>query len=377
MSSQKSPEAAAHPIAALVAENVASIRPYIPGKPIEELERELGISGAIKLASNENALGPPRSAIEAMRKEASEVHFYPEGGAPELRRALARHLGVTAAEIIVGNGSNELLELVLRAFSTRDHHAVFSQRAFLVYPLVCKAADVAFTAVPMTDDFRHDLPAMAAAVRDNTRLVFIANPNNPTGTYNTHDELARFLETVPDHLVVVMDEAYFEYVDADDYADSLALRGLHPNLLVTRTFSKCYALAGLRVGYGIGPEAMIDYMHRVRQPFNSNRMAQAAAVAALGDAEYVEYSIRFNNENRAALQDALDARGIDYLPSVANFVLIDVERPCGEVVDALMRRGVIVRGMTAYEFPNHIRVTVGTSEQNARFLKALDEVLAG
>jgi histidinol-phosphate aminotransferase len=358
----------------LVTPAIASIRPYVPGKPVEELERELGIQGADKLASNENPLGPSPRAIEAIRRAAAWVHYYPEGDGPFLKARLAEHLGVTPEEIVLGNGSNEILELLVRTYATPAHHAVISDHAFLVYRLVLTAASVPFTSTPMRA-MKHDLEAMRAAIRPSTRLVFIANPNNPTGTYNTRVELEAFLEGLRDDVIVVLDEAYFEYVEASDFPDGLTLRARHPNVIATRTFSKCYGLAGLRIGYGVSSPELIGYLNRVRQPFNTSRIAQEAALAALGDRDFVAASVAMNREQRAHLIAALTERRLECVPSECNFVLVKVPRRGAEVVRALLHHGVIVREMDGYGFPEHVRVTVGRPEQNARFLAALDAVL--
>ena len=359
----------------LVTPEIASIRPYIPGKPIEELERELGITDAVKLASNENPLGPSPKAVEAIQKELAQLSYYPEGDAPNLKQALAAHLGVERKEVVVGNGSNEILELIVRTFATPAHHAVYSVHAFLVYPLVLTAARVPFTAVPMKD-MTHDLVAMKAAITDKTRIVFIANPNNPTGTYNTAEELERFLTGLPEDLIVALDEAYFEYGDAPDYPDGLKFRSLHQNLIVLRTFSKCHGLAGLRVGYGIARPELINYLNRVRQPFNSNRLAQVGAEAALGDTEYIRFSVSENKRERSSLSAELGKRGLEYLPSQTNFILVKLPHPGSKVTQAMLHEGVIIRAMDGYGLPDHVRVTVGTAADNQRFLTALDKVLA-
>ena len=359
---------------ALVTPEIASIRPYIPGKPIEELERELGIVDAVKLASNENPLGPSPKAVEAIKRELSQLSYYPEGDAPNLKKALSAQLGVDRSELVVGNGSNEVLELIVRTFATTAHHAVYSVHAFLVYPLVLTAAGVPFTTVPMKD-MTHDLVAMKAAINDKTRIVFIANPNNPTGTYNTIEELERFLTGLPEDLIVALDEAYFEYADAPDYPDGLKYRSLHKNLVVLRTFSKCHGLAGLRVGYGVARPEVVNFLNRVRQPFNSNRVAQVGAEAALGDTEYIAYSVSENRRERAWLSAQIAERGLEYLPSQTNFILIKLPHPGQKVTQAMLHEGVIIRAMDGYGLPDHVRVTVGTSKDNHRFLAALDKVL--
>lgn len=359
---------------------VRGLTPYQPGKPIGELERELGLSGIVKLASNENPLGPGPKAVAAVQRVIPELHLYPDGGGFDLKAALARKLGVGAGQITLGNGSNDVLELVARAFLSPATSAVFSEYAFAVYPIVTQAIGAKAVVAPAHDGSRgprygHDLEAMARGIDDETRVVFIANPNNPTGTYLARTELHAFLSDMPGHAIAVVDEAYFEYVGASDYPDTLEWLPEFPNLVVTRTFSKAYGLAGLRVGYAVSSEEIADLLNRVRQPFNVNAPALAASEAALGDGEHLARSIRLNAEGLAFLGDALAARDLAAIPSVGNFITFDLGRPAAPVYDALLREGVIVRPIANYGLPNHLRVTVGTAEQNAIFLAALDRVL--
>lgn len=356
----------------LVLPSIESLVPYEGGKPIEELARELGVTDAIKLASNENPLGPSPRALEAVRARIEDVHLYPDGAAYALREKLARVHGVSMDEVLHGNGSNELLDLVVRTFATPEHHIVFAEPAFIVYRIAALTYGVPFTAVPLTE-LTHDLEVMAAAVTPRTRVLFVANPNNPTGTYVGRAAVERLLDSVPPEVIVVMDEAYFEYADAPDYPDSMTLRHRRERLLVMRTFSKIHGLAGLRVGYAIGPRTLIDYMNRVRAPFNVGSIAQAAAIAALDDAEHVAKSRAHNLQERARLTTELTALGLSVAPSQANFVLVDVHRPARPVYDALLRRGVIVRPFA--NLPTSLRITVGTARQNSRLIEALGEVL--
>lgn len=356
----------------LVPPHIAAIRPYVPGKPIAELERELGLTSTIKLASNENPLGPSPRAIEAAARALTEVHRYPDAAAFRLRERIATRLGVPMSEIIQGNGSNELLELLIRTFTTPSDHIVFADPAFVVYQLASMAHGVSFTAVPLVND-THDLTAMADAVRENTRILFVANPNNPTGTIVRRAELSELLRSVPEHVIIGLDEAYAEYVDAPDFASGLELRGLRERLIVFRTFSKAYGLAALRVGYAVGPAEIVDYMNRVRAPFNVGTVGQVAALAALDDAEHLERSVRVNREERAKLVAALSRRGLRVPESHGNFVFVDLGRPARAVYDALLARGVIVRPFGT--LPTCVRVTVGTPAENERFLLALSEVL--
>ncbi len=308
-----------------------------------------------------------------MRVALAGVHRYPDASAHRLRERLAGKLGVTIAEIIQGNGSNELLELLVRTFTTSADHVVFADPSFVVYQLAAMAHGVPFTAVPLRGDV-HDLEAMAAAVTPKTRLLFIANPNNPTGTHVGRSALARLLRDVPEEVIVAVDEAYSEYADADDYPNALELRDLRTRLVVLRTFSKIYGLAALRVGYAVAPPPLVDYMNRVRAPFNVGTLGQVAALAALDDQAHVERSRRENREERARLARELSKMGHHCSPSQANFVYFDVGRPAAPVYEALLRKGVIVRPFGA--LPTKARVTVGTPEENDRFLSALREVLS-
>ncbi|HVU03644.1 MAG TPA: histidinol-phosphate transaminase [Polyangiaceae bacterium] len=357
----------------LVTETIAALRPYEAGKPIEELERELGISHAVKLASNENPLGPSPKALAALGAALGELHRYPDASAYRLREGLAAHLGVRMEEVIQGNGSNELLELCVRTFTTPKDHVVFGDPAFVVYQLAAMAHGVPFTAVKLRDGV-HDLEAMAAAVTEKTKLVFVANPNNPTGTYVTKAAMERFLRTIPPEVVVAVDEAYFEYADAPDYPNCLQYRNLRERLVVLRTFSKIYGLAALRVGYAVAPPEIVDYMNRVRAPFNVSTPGQAAALAALADAEHVEKSRSSNRAERDRLSTEFAALGLAVVPSQANFVYVDAKRPARPIYDALLRKGVIVRPFGA--LPTGLRITVGTAAENDRLLAALREVLA-
>jgi histidinol-phosphate aminotransferase len=358
---------------ALVIPTIEALAPYEGGKPIEELARELGISDAVKLASNENPLGPSPKAIAAAQLVLSEANRYPDGAAYTLRSKLAAKHGVSMDEILLGCGSNELLDLAVRTFCTPAQHIVFAEPSFVVYRIAALASGVPFTAVPLTAGLVHDLPAMAAAVRADTRLLFVANPNNPTGTHVGLAAVEKLLREVPPDVIVVMDEAYLEYADAPDYPDCLELRGLRERLIVLRTFSKIYGLASLRVGYAVGPRVLIDYMNRVRAPFNVSTLAQVAAAAALDDEEHVRAAQSLNRRERHRLTETLSARGLQVAPSQANFILIDVGRPARAVYEALLRKGVIVRPFAS--LPTSLRVTLGTERENDRFLSALFEVL--
>ena len=357
----------------LVSPTISAIEPYQAGKPIEEVARELGILDAVKLASNENALGPSPKAVEAVARSLSELHRYPDAASFVLRNKLADHVKVDPAEILTGNGSNEILELVVRTFATSAHHIVFAEPSFVVYRLVALAHGVPFTAVPLSHA-THDLRAMATAVTPNTRVLFVTNPNNPTGTYVTERDLADFLRALPEEVIVVVDEAYIEYADASDFPDALGMRALHERLVITRTFSKIYGLAGLRVGYAVAPRNLVDYMNRVRAPFNVSIPGQVAATAALDDREHVERTRRTNREQRDRLTRALGELGLTVVPSQANFLCVDMHRPAQPLYEALLRRGVIVRPIGP--LPDALRLTIGLPEENTRLLLALREVLA-
>jgi histidinol-phosphate aminotransferase len=359
----------------LVTPSIERIQPYQPGTPIEQVAAKLGFdaSEVVKLASNENPLGPSPRGIAAAARELERVHRYPDSEAPSLRGALAKRLGVGVDEVVVSNGSNELLELLVRTFCAGGEHVVFGEPAFVVYRLACLAQGAPHTAVPLEAGYVHDLPAIAQAIRPDTRLVFIANPNNPTGTYVGRRELERFLRSIPREVIVVLDEAYIEYVDAPDFPDGLTLRSVHPRIAVVRTFSKIYGLAGLRVGYAVMPAELAGYIHRVRAPFNVNSIAQAAGVAALDDAEHVARARALNLEEKAFVGERLERLGVRVVPSQANFLLIDVGRPAQGLYDALLQHAVIVR--TVPPLPSMARVTLGTRAENERFLAALQTVL--
>ncbi|MGZ8973590.1 histidinol-phosphate transaminase [Methylomagnum sp.] len=354
--------------------------PYQPGKPISELERELGLTNIVKLASNENPLGPSPKALVAVQRVLSELHIYPDASGFKLKVSLANKLGVRPTQITLGNGSNDVLEILARTFLSPDHNAVFSEHAFAVYPISTQAVGAKARVAPAHEGSRgprygHDLEAMARLVNDETRVVFVANPNNPTGTHVSRDELYGFLAGLPSHVIAVVDEAYSEYVSALDFPNALDWLDELPNLVVARTFSKAYGLAGLRVGYAVSSEAIADLLNRVRQPFNVNVLALEAAKAALDDEDYLARSVRMNAEGLAQLGEALAARGFETIPSVGNFITFDLGRPAAPIYQALLREGVIVRPIANYGLPNHLRVTVGIAEQNIAFLTALDRVL--
>jgi histidinol-phosphate aminotransferase len=359
---------------ALAAPGIAGLTPYVPGKPVSELERELGISGSIKLASNENPLGPGPLARVAIAACLNELGRYPDGGGFELRRALAEHLGVSPQSITLGNGSNDVLDLVARVFLQPGTESLFSEHAFAVYPIATQAVG-ATPRVASARAYGHDLEAMAALVSDRTRVVWIANPNNPTGTWLRSDALQAFVDSLPETCLVVVDEAYTEYVDEPGFPDATHWIGTYPILIFTRTFSKAHGLAALRLGYALSDPRVADLLNRVRQPFNVNSLAQAAAAAAIGDRDHVRASVALNSAGMAQLTAAFDAMGLDYIPSVGNFVAVDLGRPAAPLNEVLLRLGVIVRPIANYGLPNHLRVSIGLPEENARFIAALGQAL--
>lgn len=361
---------------ALAQPGVQKLSPYVPGKPVEELAREFGLkaSDIVKLASNENPLGPSPLAVQAIQAALPDMTRYPDGNGFVLKQALAERLDVAPSMITLGNGSNDILELVTRAFVGPQHEVVFSEHAFAVYPIVTQAVGARAVVVP-SRNWGHDLEAMAAAITPATRLVFVANPNNPTGTWIERRELEAFLESVPEQVIVVLDEAYTEYVEASDMPNGLDYLAGFPNLLVSRTFSKAYGLAALRVGYGICQPAIADAMNRVRQPFNVNSLALAAAVASLSDVNYLAESRAVNREGMLQLESGLREMGLQWIPSRGNFVAIDLGQEAAPVFQALLREGVIVRPVANYGMPNHLRVSIGLRAENHRFLQALAKVL--
>lgn len=364
----------------LAVAGVQRLKPYEPGKPIEELERELGIRNSLKLASNENPLGASPRAIEAMRRELDKVSVYPDGNSFALKQALATYHGVSAECVTVGNGSNEILELVARAFLRPGLEAAFSKHAFAVYPLVVQAvgakgriasANPPEHAMP----YGHDLKALATMVNEDTRVVFVANPNNPTGTWIGSESLRTFINDLPSTTLVVVDEAYSEYVQSPDYPNAVRWLEQFPNLIVTRTFSKVYGLAGVRVGYGLSHPGLAELLNRVRQPFNVSSLAQCAALAALEDNEHVARSQTMNVKGLMQFSQAFTARGLSYIPSVANFICVNVGQAALPIYQALLREAVIVRPIASYELPEYLRITVGREDQNRRVMAALDKVL--
>ena len=365
----------------LIANGVRGLQPYVPGKPIEELEGELGLSDVIKLASNENPLGPPASALAAIRASLDDLSLYPDGSGYILKQALAAHFSTDPQRITLGNGSNDLLVLLAEAFLTAGTAAVYDQYSFVVYRLAVQATGAeakVSPANPVSDILQplgHDLDAMRALIDDHTRLVFLANPNNPTGTWCNAEELHAFISSVPAQTIVVVDEAYGEYVLHDNYPCTIDWIDEFPNLVVIRTFSKIYGLAGLRIGYSISQPDLAEVLNRVRQPFNVNNLAQSAALAVLQDFDYVERARIMNSQGLIALTDGLVSLGLKVIPSIGNFVLVDMGRPAESIYTALLRTGIIVRPVGNYGLPNYLRISLGLPEQNQRLLSELKTIL--
>jgi histidinol-phosphate aminotransferase len=365
----------------LTVPGVRALQPYQPGMPLAELERRYGIRNAIKLASNENPLGPSPRALAAARETLADCARYSEGSSHLLCARLAALHGVAPQAITLGNGSNDVLDMIARVFLGPDVEAVYSRHAFAVYPIAVQAVGATGRVAAAHDGRRgpaygHDLAAMRVLITPATRVVFIANPNNPTGTWVGQAELRDFVTSLPDHVMVVVDEAYFDYVAEAEYPDTTRWLVDCPNLIVTRTFSKAYGLAGLRVGYAVSRPEVAQLLNRVRQPFNVNSLAQAAALAALEDAAHLERSIHVNREGMRQLVTGIRRLGLSFIESVGNFVAVDTGGPAAELYERLLRKGVIVRPVGNYGMPNHLRVTVGLPEENARFLAVLEQVLA-
>ena len=360
---------------ALAAQGVQGLSPYVPGKPVEELERELGIANIIKLASNENPLGPSPKVLAALEKVKADLTRYPDGNGFVLKQALSRHFDVAQHTITLGNGSNDVLEIIARAYLAPGDEAIYSQYAFAVYPIAVQAVGATAVVTPAVD-YGHDLDAMAAAVTDKTKLIFIANPNNPSGTWFGKLQWETFMAKVPENVLVVLDEAYIEYVEDADALDGLHYIGRYPNLIVSRTFSKAYGLAGLRVGYCISHPQVANVLNRVRQPFNVDSFALAAATAALEDVEYLQCSRQNNRDGMRLLEDGFQNLGLDYIPSAGNFITVHFGRDAAPLYQALLREGVIVRPVANYGMPESLRVSIGLPAENRRFLDALTKVLA-
>ncbi|MDD6911638.1 histidinol-phosphate transaminase [Actinobacillus minor] len=355
-------------------EGVKSLSPYQAGKPIEELERELGITNIIKLASNENPFGFPESAKQAIINQLNDLTRYPDANGFELKAAVSKKFGVAPNQVTLGNGSNDLLELFAHTFAGEKDEIIYSQYAFIVYPLVTKAINAVAREIP-AKNWGHDLDGFLAAINEKTKLIFIANPNNPTGNFLTEAEVERFLAQVPENVIVVLDEAYTEFTAENERLNSFGLLQKYPNLIISRSLSKAYGLAGLRIGYAVSNPEIADLLNRVRQPFNCNSLALASAVAVMNDDEFVKKVAENNRLEMARYEAFCQAQGLEYIPSKGNFITIDFKQPAAPIYEALLREGVIVRPIAGYGMPNHLRISIGLPEENDRFFKALIKVL--
>jgi len=365
----------------LAVTGVQNLKPYLPGKPIEELERELGVSNTLKLASNENTLGPSPFAIKAMQDAIKQVDLYPDGNGFVLKQKISEKFNVDINHVTLGNGSNDILDMIARVFLDKEREAIFSEYAFAVYPIATQAVGATARIAKSLDadhdenPYGHDLSAMEALINDKTSVIFIANPNNPTGTWLKSEELHQFINKVPKHIIVVVDEAYCEYVGAAEYPNALEWLIQFPNLIVTRTFSKAYGLAGLRVGYAVCNKQITDLLNRVRHPFNVNTVSLLAATAALDDEAHLQKCVETNTLGIKFWREACQYRGLDYIPTVGNFITIDFEQDAMPIYEGLLREAVIVRPIANYGLPNHLRISISTLEDNQRCLDALDKVL--
>lgn len=353
---------------------IQSLLPYQPGKPIEELQRELGIREVIKLASNENPLGASPKALAALQTVWADSFRYPDGAAHHLKQGLAQHLNVPVDMITLGNGSDEVFQLVVHTFLTPQHNAIVSEYAFAAYGIAVRGANAQLITVP-EKNWTIDLAAMLAAINKDTRVIFLANPNNPTGTWVNAAQLEHFLQQVPNHVLVIVDEAYYEYVDRPDYPNTLAWLAKYPHLMVTRTFSKAYGLAGLRCGYGISHPVIADLLNRIRLPFNSNILVQTAALAALQDSEHLAQTRAMNCAGMQQLLAAFEAKGLFCIPSAGNFITVDMGKPALPIYSDLLKQGIIVRPLANYPMPNFLRITVGTQAENNKSIAALSSIV--
>ena len=353
---------------------VKDLVPYVPGQPVEELEREYGIKDSIKIASNENPLGPSKLAVKAVKDWLNNVHRYPDGDCFYLKQKLASFLGTGPDNLIIVNGSNEVIELIARTYLSSEDEAIYGEHAFIVYPIVTQAIGAKHVISPMPE-LVHDLKDIASRITGKTKMIFLANPNNPTGTIFNRAEFEWFLSVVPDNVLIIADEAYFEYVCDENYPNSMDYRKDKPNLITVRTFSKIYGLAGLRLGYAVASEIITSYVNRVREPFNVNTLAQVAALAALDDEEHVAKTNEVNGNGMLFLESNFNELGITFFKSYTNFVLIDLKKDPVPIYNDLLKQGVIVRPVGGYGLKTHLRVTVGTMEENMRFISALKKVL--
>ena len=359
----------------LVNKGIDGLSPYEPGKPIEDLERELGINNAVKLASNENPVGPSPRIIDSIEKIVKETHRYPDGNATRLKAKISRKFNILENQVTVGNGSNDIIEFVARSFLGPNDSAVYSEHAFAVYPLVVRAVGAMGIEVP-AKNFSHDLEAILDSIEENTKLIFIANPNNPTGSFIQQSELLNFLEKVPEEIIVLLDQAYFEYSSFETSDLEFDVLERFPNLVISRSFSKAYGLAGFRVGYSVSSIEIADYLNRVRQPFNANSLALYAAEIALDDDQFIKKCLELNFEQKQILFNGLQASGFECLPSRANFISFDCGEDSNDAFNKLLLEGVIVRSLRVYKMPNFLRVSVGLPEENLIFLEKIKSTLS-
>lgn len=353
---------------------VQNLNPYLPGKPPEELERELGLTNVVKLASNENPMGPSERVLSALKKALPGISLYPDSGGYQLKQALSKKFGFLPEQVTLGNGSNDVLELIGRGFLNPGDEVIYSEYSFVVYSLVTQAVGAKPVVTP-AKEWGNDLDAMLKAITDKTRIIFIANPNNPTGTWLTHKQLTVFLASVPENVLVVLDEAYTEYVDETEFPDGLSMLSRYENLIVTRTFSKAFGLAGLRIGYSVSNPDIANVLSRVRQPFNVNSLALAAAEIALDDNDYLAKSFAINKAGMALYESELTRLGLNYIPSVGNFITVELERDAASVYQAMLEEGVIVRPVANYAMPKHLRISIGLETENKRCIEVLERVI--
>ena len=354
----------------IVNKGINDLSPYEPGKPIEDLERELGIKNAVKLASNENPVGPSPRVLQSIENILKNTHRYPDGNATKLKEVIGRKFSVKPNQVTIGNGSNDIIEFIARSFLGTDDSAIYSEHAFAVYPLVVKAVGAEGIEVP-AKNFSHDLDAMLDSIKSNTKIIFIANPNNPTGSFIGRAEILKFLDKVPEDIIVLLDQAYFDYSSFEDSDVDFDVLNNYPNLVMSRSFSKAYGLAGFRIGYSVSSEDIANYLNRVRQPFNANSLALFAAEQAIEDEEFMKKCLQLNLEQKKVLYKGLESLGFHCLPSKGNFISFDCKEDSTGLFNRLLSQGVIVRTLGVYKMPNFLRVSVGLPEENLIFLEKL------
>ncbi len=360
----------------VVRPNIHKVKPYVPGKPIEEVQREMGLVEVIKLASNEHYSGPSPKALEAIRKNLKNINRYPDASSFYLKRKIAKFLNVREDNLVFGNGSDEIICLAVRTFVGEGDEVIIAKPTFLIYEIASQVQNAKIVQIPLKKGFKYDLKAMKSAITKDTKIIFIANPDNPTGTYVTKRELEDFLEGLPYGLVIFLDEAYFEFASysSKDYPNGLDYFNNY-SLIVARSFSKAYGLAGIRIGYGVANPEIISYMERVREPFNVNLLAQAGAIAAVSDKAFLGRTLSHVEKEKKFIYNSLDRMKLEYVPSATNFILINVKKDCKEIFNKLLKRGVIIRDMKAWGLDSYIRVTVGTNAENKKFIEELKKVI--